>query len=274
MDAKLFVIVVTHNSRQVLPLCLHALSQSTFKPAGIAVVDAGSSCTQYLEDIAGEGLFIIKERNIGYGRANNLGYTVCPGDAQYILFLNPDCLVSPTALERAVQILDEHTSIACVGARLQGFDLEKQRATGRLDSTGIFRSWYGRWFDRGQGEPDGTNYQWPQETPAACGAFLCCRKEALAETALAPDTIFDPAFFLYKEDIELCLRLRDKGWRIVYHPAVQAMHARGWAVQRSEVPYPLRREAAKNEVLLYRRHPSIYMLWALAKYVLVRLFRL
>ena len=74
---------------------------------------------------------------------------------------------------------------------------------------------------------------------------------------------------LHKEDIELCLR--NCGFRLRYHPSVRARHCRGWQ-GREAMPKSLKLVAAANEIRLYLRHPSPYMLWALAKYALVRLF--
>ena len=146
------------------------------------------------------------------------------------------------------------------------------QATGLLDSTGIFRKWYGRWYDRGQGEPDRGQFAWPDDVPAACGALLFCRKKALDQVALAGGAVFDPDFFLYKEDIELCLRLRKKGWLTRYEPGIKAWHGRGWR-QRGEMSLALRTAAAKSEIILYRKHPSPYLLWALLKYLAVRLLK-
>jgi GT2 family glycosyltransferase len=111
-----------------------------------------------------------------------------------------------------------------------------------------------------------------EEIPAACGAFLFCRKRALEEASLGPGRIFDPDFFLYKEDIELCLRIRHAGRKIVYLPDVKVLHCRGWQ-QRKTIARSLRLTAAASELLLYRKHPSPYIIWALAKYLLVRFFR-
>jgi GT2 family glycosyltransferase len=98
---------------------------------------------------------------------------------------------------------------------------------------------------------------------------MACRLEALP--AVATGQVFDEDFFLYKEDIELSLRLRKNGWKLLYEPKVRAFHCRGWGGRRREVPLALRLAAARSEVLLYRKHPSPYMLWAVGKYLLVRL---
>ena len=92
--------------------------------------------------------------------------------------------------------------------------------------------------------------------------------------ALDGGAVFAPEFFLYKEDIELSLRLRRGGWSIHYDPGLTVYHCRGWDRERANMPHTLRLAAAANEVRLYQRHPSPYILWALAKYLLVRWARL
>ncbi|MCI5146265.1 MAG: hypothetical protein D3923_12225 [Candidatus Electrothrix sp. AR3] len=112
-----------------------------------------------------------------------------------------------------------------------------------------------------------------EDVPAVCGAFLFCRKTMLEQLALIQhndSVVFDPDFFLYKEDIELCLRVRKSGWRITYLPEVVVYHCRGWQKKRQQIPHQLRLTAATSELLLYKKHPSPYIFWALAKYLLVR----
>ena len=85
---------------------------------------------------------------------------------------------------------------------------------------------------------------------------------------------FDESFFMYKEDIDLCLRIREKGWKLLYAPEVEAYHARGWAGDRKEIPYETRCLASKNEIRLNLKHRSPYLIWALGKYLAVRLLKL
>ena len=275
MQPEVAVVLVCHNAERDLEQCLAALEAGSLQPDCTCIVDSGSDTTAYLAKLAGRAAtLVIEQENCGYGRGNNTGLAAIPGNIPYILFLNPDCFVRPDTLERAVETLEEDASLACVGARLAGYDRASSRASGLLDSTGIVRAWYGRWQDRGQGEVDGEQYLEPEFMPALCGAFLCCRRSALHAVALGPGIVFDPAFFLYKEDIELCLRLRAAGWRLLYQPQVRAWHCRGWHRARQAMPYQLRLMAAANELRLYRRHPSPYIVWALAKYALVRCCRL
>ena len=275
MQPGVAVVLVCHNAERDLQRCLAALEAGSLQPAWTCIVDSGSDATAYLAELTGRAATqVIQTENCGYGRGNNTGFAAIPEGIPYVLFLNPDCFVLSDTLARAVQALEKDSGIACVVARLAGYERGTGNPTGLLDSTGIIRVWYGRWQDRGQGEADGAQYQEAEFMSALCGAFLCCRRSALDAVALVPGVVFDPAFFLYKEDIELCLRLRAAGWRLLYQPLVKAWHCRGWNRARQAMPYHLRVMAAANEVRLYRRHPSPYIVWALVKYLLVRYCRL
>ena len=270
---KITAIIVTHNSQDVLPQCLDALSQQSTQ-ADIIVVDAGSQDTAYLESYSNsENIQVIFCENIGFSRANNQGYQAVSQTTEYILFLNPDAFLTENALQTALTFLQENKQVGCVGGRLLGFDKTNKCPTGLVDSTGVFRKWYGCWYDRSQGEQDTGQHLMQEDVPALCGAFLFCRHSMLKQLAGGKGhqaRIFDPDFFLYKEDIELCLRMRKSGWRLVYQPAIQVYHCRGWQKQREQIPYNKRLIAARSELILYKKHPSIYVIWALVKYALVR----
>lgn len=265
------VIIVTHDSAEVLAPCLQALQGQSLRAVQVCLVDSGSRDPGYLDRLPGGNhveVLLLRD-NLGFAQANNAGYHRLKEGVEYVLFLNPDVLLAPGALARAEQGMRQDRGVGVLTGRLLGYDFSTSRPNGRLDSTGIFRKVYGRWYDRGQGEADRGQFARAEDVPAACGALMFCRREALDQVALAGGAAFDPGFFLYKEDIELCLRLRQQGWRIRYDPGIMAWHGRGWR-QRSAMSRALRRTAAESELLLYRRHPSPYLLWALLKYVLVR----
>ncbi len=262
------IIIVTHNSQAVLGRCLAAIRAQTARPEQVVIVDCGSHERSYLRRLEDDdGLLLHYADNIGFAAANNLGVAVAPHATDYLLFLNPDAFMTPTVLAAAAAIMDQKERTGILGGRLAGFDGSSDAPTGRLDSTGIFRRWYGRWYDRGQGEPDGANYRIAQTVPALCGAFLFCRRQAL-EPELPKS--FDEEFFLYKEDIDLCLRLGRRGWHCWYEPALEVFHCRGWAADRSRISRGVRLMAARNEIRLTVKHRSPYIVWALAKYLLVR----
>ncbi len=271
MTAKVAAIVVSHNSESTLERCLQDLTTQDYPLDSIVLVDSGSFDQAFISDLQDKyPIESLLSENIGFSRANNLAYERIQTDIDFVLFVNPDLFLPPGFVTEALRICDD-PSIGILSGKLLGYDLKQDKPSGRLDSTGIMRKWYGRWYDRGQGEPDRKQYEDPESMPALCGALLFCRNKALQSFV---EAVFDPDFFLYKEDIELSLRMRKFGWKLLYHPLLIAYHCRGWQNDRSEMSYELRELAAKSELLLYKKHPSPYMIWAAFKYLLVKVFRL
>lgn len=272
MSPKVAAIVVSYNSEATIERCLQGLDAQDYPLDTIILVDSGSSDLNYLQAAAQKHFVqLVLSENVGFSKANNLGLTNIPQDIDFVLFVNPDLFLEPDFVIKALRIFKNEPLTGMLSGKLLGYDMEQDKPSGRIDSTGILRKWYGRWYDRGQGEPDNRQYEHPESMPALCGALLFCRNAAFKSLA---GPVFDPDFFLYKEDIELGLRMRKSGWKLLYHPGLTGYHCRGWQNERGLMPYELRLMAAKSEILLYKKHPSPYVLWALLKYFLVRVFRL
>ncbi len=270
MSFPVHVIIVTHNSADVLHTCLKHLEIQTHPVDNIVIVDSGSKDLNYLDSARKKkSVKVIEARNIGYSRANNIGYNTLEKRDGLIVFMNPDTFLPPGYIGCALQLIEKNSGAAIVSGKLMGYEHVSGVATGKLDSTGIYRKWYGRWYDRGQGETDRGQYDRKCTPPAICGALMCCNGKALQ----ACEEVFDSDFFLYKEDIELSLRLRKMGWSLLYDPRLTAYHCRGWN-SRKNMPRALRIVAAESEVLLYKKHPSPFILWAFLKLMAVKLTRL
>ena len=269
MSSRLSLIIITHDSGQVIGRCLEAIDSQSQAPDQVIIVDSGSADPAYLDVYRQKETYQVHlKENIGFAAANNYGLRFISTLSRYILFINPDTFIEPETIERAIDALEKDRFIAIISGRLKGFDVTNGTPTGLLDSTGVFRTWYGRWYDRGQGREDRDNFRQRQQVPALCGAFMLCRAEALE--AERPE-VFDESFFMYKEDIDLCLRLRKKGWTLQYDPAIELFHGRGWSKSRSEIAHRTRCLSSRNEILLNLKHRSPYLLWSLFKYMLVRL---
>ncbi len=270
--SKISAVIVTHNSEIFLPRCLKYLHRQENKIEQIVIVDSGSADVSYLNAIEQEKLTQLLYRdNIGFARANNIGFEALDKQSEYVLFLNPDVFLPSDFVRKSIELLSSYNPKIILSGKLAGFDSEQNKATGLLDSTGLNRTIYGRWFDRGQGEVDQGQYNAVEAMPGLCGALLVCR---VADLHSLGTSVFDEDFFLYKEDIELSLRLRKNGWQFLYHPDLLAYHCRGWQGERGRMSYFLRKTAAESELLLYKKHPSPYIAWAWLKFVLVSIFRI
>lgn len=274
--ARIAVVIVTHNSARFMEQNLRCLAGQTLPPAKIAIVDSASKETGYLAQLAERHpaieLMLCKE-NVGFCKGNNLGAARVIDNSEYIVFLNPDAYLSPAFLQQALEFMErpENRRAAVVSGTLLGFDNAAGKPTGRIDSTGIFCTWYGRWYDRGQGAPAEPLPAGPssEAVPAICGALMFCRAQALRSILMRRDEVFDERYYMYKEDIDLSLRLRRARWTLHYLPALQAYHCRGWQPKRAKMNAAARLRSAENELRLCVNHPSHHILYALAKFLYV-----
>ncbi|PID76673.1 MAG: hypothetical protein CSB24_05425 [Deltaproteobacteria bacterium] len=263
-------VVVSHNSWLVIDKCLDALLGQTIAINRIILVDSGSDRVDYLDKYQNNpAITLIKEANIGFARANNLGIAALAYQFDYLLLINPDLFVPADFTISLQKSIENIGDFGLLTGKLIGFDLSNNCETKKLDSTGVFRKWYGRWYDRGQGQPDTGQYDRIEEIPAACGAMICLPKKVVEKCG---GMVFNPVFFMYKEDIELGIRLGKQGRKLYYDPSITAWHCRGWQPDRKNIPRKLKIIAAVSEIRLYLLHPSVYLLWAWAKYLLVRFF--
>jgi GT2 family glycosyltransferase len=118
----------------------------------------------------------------------------------------------------------------------------------------LTRAW--RHFDRGSGEPDRGQYGVPEKVFGATGAAALFRREALDDAAVAGE-VFDPRFHSFREDAELCFRLRERGWEVLYEPAAVAEHRRfNLPERRSAMPALVNYHSLKNRYLLRIYHQT------------------
>lgn len=273
------VIIVTHNSEEFIHKAVSCLKRQTMPPSEIVIVDSGSASTEYLNKYQNKtGItLVLEDKDIGFCAGNNLGVQKATGEAKYLLFLNPDAFLTPNFIEWATQYLEqsEHLRVGAIGGTLLGYDHLKEQPTSLYDSTGIFSTWYGKWYDRDQEVSyDPFKYSKEEEVPALCAAALFCRFEALKSVARKGE-IFNSKFFMYKEDIELALRLKRKGWRVEFVPQLTAYHCRGWASDRKKMSRKFRLLSAKNELKVQLRSFSpIGSVYSLVKYFLVKCFNI
>jgi N-acetylglucosaminyl-diphospho-decaprenol L-rhamnosyltransferase len=203
-------VVVTYQSAGTIGAALEAMRRC--HDAGIAdcvVVDNGSSdaTAELLERERAWATVILTGRNNGFGRGCNIGFEHV--ESPYTLLLNPDAVIEPEAVRTMVAFLDEHPRVGIVGpAIVEGSGAEPgelQRTGARLDPVAqVLRAipllragTFSRPIQPGS-EPFRTGW--------VCGAMLMIRTSLMRRLGG-----FDPRFFLYWEEIDLCKRAEDAG---------------------------------------------------------------
>lgn len=275
---RVAVIVVTHNSERHIDKCMACIANQTHAPAQVILVDSGSAQREYLHPYRSlPGVQVIfADKDIGFCRGNNIGLKEVLSEVEFLFFLNPDAFITPTFIAKAVAFMLDGKNVRCgaITGTTAGYCMETDSPTNLYDSTGVFSKWWGRWYDRGQGEPLNPNlYNNIEAIPAICGAVFFCRHAAAKEVMLPRGELFDSRFYMYKEDIDLSHRLKRQGWELMFVPGLLAYHCRGWNRHRRSMPKKMRLHSAYNELRIHWRQKSLIpLLYSTMKYWAVKCF--
>jgi N-acetylglucosaminyl-diphospho-decaprenol L-rhamnosyltransferase len=219
------VVVVSYRSRELLRDCLAALYEHAPQAAmRVYVVDnaSGDGSVEMVREEFPEAEGIAAGGNLGFGRATNLGIRAGSGD--YVLALNPDARVTAGTLDCLVAVLDERPDVAAVGPRLElpGGAVDHAAARPFPTVLGTLGHFTGL-ARRGRVPASLALYRSvPAEAGSVdlvSGACMLLRRSALEEVGG-----FDERYWMYIEDIDLCYRLAQAGWKTWYEPSARVLH--------------------------------------------------
>jgi GT2 family glycosyltransferase len=230
--APVSLIIVNYNAGPLLEACV---SSGLNQVEQIIIVDNASSDSSLLRLDAlysrNSKLQIIRNsKNLGFAAACNIGTKAA--ECRYLLYLNPDCILAPGAVEGLVQTLEARPDVGMVGGLLTDLDGAEQGGARRAVPTpwrsfvrafGLSRfanRWPRLFFDfhlHKQPLPDQ-----PIEVEAISGACMLVRREALED--VGP---LDEGYFMHCEDLDWCMRFRQKGWQILFVPTAKIVHYLG-----------------------------------------------
>ena len=240
MTPILSIIIVAYKSRGELPACLASIPR-TLPDGTIEVIVVDNFPADGLGAVVRDDfpwvVYLDPPANLGFGRANNLGLARSSGE--YVLFLNPDTVVNEIALAHCLDRLRGDARIGLLSPKLIQADGTMDQACRRsiptlwdgfCRATGLAVIFSQKAFFAGYNlthlPVDGT-----YEVGAINGAFMLTSRRMLA--AVAPDgKIFDEAFFMYGDDLDLCIRVARAGWKIIYDGSVSITHLKGTSVAK------------------------------------------
>ncbi|MBS0664180.1 MAG: glycosyltransferase family 2 protein [Verrucomicrobia bacterium] len=267
----LSIVIVAYRSQAEIAGCLGSLPRTLLgRAVEVIVVDnsPGDGTGEVVRTQFSWVSYVAPGENLGFGRANNLGYARTQGDC--VLFLNPDTICNEAALLRCLTRLQTEAGIGLITPRLELADGSMDLACRR----GIPTLWDG--FCRASGlaalfprvgwfagynlthlPVDGT-----YEVGAINGAFLLAPRPVLA--AVAPDgRVFDERFFMYGDDLDLCIRVARAGRKIIYDGSVRITHLKGLSVAKEYEAMSRAIFDANREVYLKHFNPrgSAWVRW-------------
>ncbi len=257
------IVIVSFNTREVLRECLQTVAQeSEGLDVETWIVDNNSSdgSPEMIEQEFPHIHLVRSRINLGFGAANNAAFESVRG--RYVVLLNSDAFLRPDSLRLAVEHMDRQPEVGLGGGRLVGRDLSWQpsaRMFPSLWTDALVMSGLSDRFPKSRifGRFDRT---WADQSVAAevdwvPGAFSIIRAEVLTKVGF-----FDPAFFLYSEEVDLCRRIQAAGYKIWYWPDIVVTHIGGESsrqiktLQMSSSGAQLIRWRMRSTLLYYRKH--------------------
>ena len=265
-DYAVSILIVSFNTRELLRECIESVQAECLrlpqgKTAEIVIIDNASkdgSAEMVVRDFVNQATpvrLIHSDVNLGFGVANNLGILEARG--KYIVLLNSDAFFQPGALARALEHMDHDPRVGIGGARLVGRDGEPQPSARIFHSIRhdalVLSGLASRFKHSLDADLPGPNQS--TEVDWVTGAFMILRREALLATRL-----FDPIFFLYCEEVDLCRRMKNTTFTVMYWPDVVVTHLGGESSRtlsqhvfsESEAQVVLWR--MRSTLLYYRKH--------------------
>jgi GT2 family glycosyltransferase len=230
-DYDLSIVIVNHNGRAVLPRCLEAIEHSSdgLRIESIVVDNASEDGSPYLPCCLKENVRVVSlGKNVGFGQANNIGVEVARG--KYHLLLNTDCFVQPGLFRALIKCLEKHPETAIVGPRLLNEDGTLQPSCHNFPSPLVFLLEQSmlwkliRYLPSRAGDllQIAGKHSKSSEVDWLSGACMLVRPSAFNEVGG-----FDSRFFFYWEEADLCMRLRQQGWKTWFEPSARAIHIGG-----------------------------------------------
>ncbi|OGE32002.1 hypothetical protein A2631_02695 [Candidatus Daviesbacteria bacterium RIFCSPHIGHO2_01_FULL_44_29] len=220
---KLSIVIVNFNAGNFLLECLSSVKQVINEAdVSVYIIDNASSddSAKTAKQEFPEFNFILNPENLGFGKGNNLALEKIKEG--YILLLNPDTKLEKGVISKMLEFMEAHLEVGISTCKIVFPD-------GRLDLTahrGFPTPWasFKYYFlkDDSLYHLRQMDMSGPHEVDAIAGAFMLTRADVLKKVGL-----FDEDYFLYAEDIDLCFRIKEAGFKVVYVPSVSIVHYKG-----------------------------------------------
>jgi N-acetylglucosaminyl-diphospho-decaprenol L-rhamnosyltransferase len=237
--APVRVVVVTWDSTDVLGGFLSSLAGATGSPYDVVVADNASPAGP--PSVPAGVRLLETGSNLGYGKAANLGASGAQGE--WLVVSNPDVAWEPGSLDALIEAAGRWPRAGCLGPaiRTPGGQLYPSARAFPSLGRGIGHAVFGPFWP---GNPWTRSYRAEQGTPVEgttgwlSGSCMLLRRAAFEQVAG-----FDPKYFMYCEDMDLCRRIAEAGWQNVYVPSAVITHIGG--ASTSAVPTRMLREHHK-----------------------------
>jgi len=257
------ILIVSFNTRDVLRECLESVILATGNLSVETIVVDNYSRDSSAEMVRAEfpWVHVVESKeNLGFGRANNLAFEAARG--RYIVLLNSDAFLCADTLCLSVEKMEADATVGLASGRLVGRDGVLQPSARMFPSPMrqfLVISGLADRFPRSRffGQADRT---WADPMEAAEVDWVPGAYSIIPAQILKDQGFFDPRFFLYYEEVDLCLRIKNAGYKVMYWPEIKVVHVGGESsrqiktLEMSQTGAQLVLWRMRSTLLYYRKH--------------------
>ncbi len=236
---ELSIIIVNYNVKEFLQNLLHSIEKASLNISHeIIIVDNASDdgSVELIREKFPSVKLIVNTENLGFGKANNQALELAKG--KYLLLINPDTIVSEDTLDKMIRFFEDSTEAGLAGCKILNPDGTLQLACRRsfpgpwtsfckvtglsnlFPKSKLFSRYNLTYLDEDQ----------TYEVDAISGSFMMMKKETYDKVGG-----FDEEFFMYGEDLDLCYRIQQAGFKVFYVHTTQIIHYKGESTKRSRL---------------------------------------
>lgn len=220
---QLTITIVNYNAGEYLLRCLSSLGKIKNElDFDVFVVDNDSKdgSIENAEKKFPQFNFIKNHENLGYGKAHNLALK--KAKTEYLLVLNPDVEIPSGTLKYIYDFMEKNPDVGVATGRVEKADgsLDKACHRGFPTLSASFQYFFLK-NDKNYHLTD-RDMDKIHEIDSCVGAFMFMRKSVLEKVGY-----FDEDYFLYGEDLDLCYRIKQAGFKVMYIPQVKILHVKG-----------------------------------------------
>ncbi|MBD2346112.1 glycosyltransferase family 2 protein [Anabaena subtropica] len=261
------IILVNYNGADVLPDCLYSIEKFIPKDdCEVILVDNNSQdnsldfVSQNFPDIT-----IIKlQKNCGFGAGNNAGAKVARG--KFLFLLNTDTVLTSNIFPPIIDLIENSLNVGIIGTKLlfpdKSFQISfayKVGIKGEYKTSRLYKSIQ----EKSQLIRLETNFQENKEVDFVTGAAFFIRTDLFKSLGG-----FDEKFFMYFEDSDLCQRVQNQGYKILYTPNVSLIHIRGHSMKKNTNAMAV--EYRRSQLYFYQKHRPLWERLVLKFYLFIK----
>ena len=258
MNNKVSIVIITKDTKELLENLLNSiekdLSLQPFIGKIIIVDNASTDATgEMVREKYPSVLYVRNEKNMGFAFSVNKGSSLA--EDEYILFLNSDTILIQGELGKMVRFMGGNTNVAICGPQLVYPDMKLQRSFAAVPSL------WGEVFPQ-----KGAKGQAPtpafKDVDTLIGAAILVRREILKAIGG-----FDEQFFFFLEETDLCVRVRQTGYRVVFFPWARVVHLQGKTVRKNWISGRMEYNISLHKFIKKHHRPIYYGTFVAVRFV-------